>query len=127
MVELMPSIQMVQPVAFFLGTCMSVLAISAALCAQSPAQYPAVQGQTLPQNPASTTHAQNPSANAQAVYLPPGLDIQVRVNESLSSGTAQAGDTFTGTLVNSLVDDNNNIIFANRLSNTASPVIQGTT
>jgi hypothetical protein len=44
--------------------------------------------------------------------LPSGLDIQIRVNESLNSATAQAGDTFTGTLVNSIEDDNGNIIFA---------------
>ncbi len=84
-----------------------LLAASVGAFAQSqinsrPAQSSAVQNVTAP------------GANnnvPQTVYLPSGLDVQIRVNEMLSSGTSQPGDTFTGSLVSSIEDDNGNIIF----------------
>ncbi|MCU1311902.1 MAG: hypothetical protein JWO20_3027 [Candidatus Angelobacter sp.] len=53
------------------------------------------------------------TAAAQSVspVIPVGTEIQVRVNENLTSETAQAGDQFTGTLVNSIEDMYSNIIF----------------
>lgn len=67
---------------------------------------------------AAQTNVSNPSSPAQAsstamqtVYLPSGTEIQVRVNESLSSERSQAGDTFTGSLINSIDDDRGYVIF----------------
>src|SRR6266436_6244642 len=53
------------------------------------------------------------TAAAQSVspVIPVGTELQVRVNENLTSETAQAGDQFTGTLVNSIEDMYSNIIF----------------
>jgi uncharacterized protein YcfJ len=105
------------------ATSILMFASFAAACAQSQGTAPtqsvpnqSIQNQSIqnagPQNPATQSAvAQSKSSSAQPIYLPSGLDIQIRVNESLSSATAQAGDTFTGTLVNSIEDDNNNIIF----------------
>lgn len=87
-----------------------LLVLSAAACAQTQA-YSAITNPTQNQN-AQVQNSQAPnSASLQTIYLPSGLDIQIRVNESLTSATAQTGDTFSGTLVNSIEDDNGNIIF----------------
>jgi len=53
-------------------------------------------------------------ANAAAQYspvIPVGTELQVRVNENLTSETAQPGDQFTASLVNSIEDENGKIIF----------------
>lgn len=95
-----------------IASSMILLVLSVAVCAQSQASQQRVQAQDQTSNQ-TMTQAQTPTKNAasQTVYLPSGLDIQIRINERLSSGTAQPGDTFTGTLVNSLEDDDGNIIF----------------
>jgi hypothetical protein len=53
-------------------------------------------------------------ANAAAQYspvIPVGTELQVRINENLTSETAQPGDQFTASLVNSIEDENGKIIF----------------
>ncbi|MCU1307013.1 MAG: hypothetical protein JWN45_1708 [Acidobacteriaceae bacterium] len=57
------------------------------------------------------TLAVNMAAQSVSPVIPVGTEIQVRVNENLTSETAQAGDQFTGTLVNSIEDMYSNIIF----------------
>jgi hypothetical protein len=44
----------------------------------------------------------NARSRSSSLSVPAGTPIQVRVNENLSSETARAGDTFTGTLAQSL-------------------------
>jgi hypothetical protein len=43
------------------------------------------------------------SAIAYAATIPPGTPINVRLNSEISSGTAQVGQTFDGTLLNNVV------------------------
>ena len=45
------------------------------------------------------------AAAEKAPAIPPGTTIKVRIIDSLSSGTAQAGDTFHGTLNEPIMAD----------------------
>jgi len=53
----------------------------------------------------------NAAAQSYAPVIPVGTELQVRVNENLTSETAQPGDQFTASLVNSIEDENGKIIF----------------
>jgi uncharacterized protein YcfJ len=50
-------------------------------------------------------------SRSNTIVLPVGTELQVRVNESLTSETAQPGDQFTGTLVNSIEDESGRVLF----------------
>jgi hypothetical protein len=90
----------------YLAAYVVVLALSIGAFAQSQVNSRPVQNTSVQNTPA-------PNGNnvPQTIYLPSGLDVQIRVNEMLSSATSQPGDTFTGSLVSSIEDDNGNIIF----------------
>ena len=93
----------------YFATYIILLALSVGASAQSQVNSRPSQDSNV-QN-AQDANARNVTHVPQTVYLPSDLDVQVRVNELLSSGTSQPGDTFTGSLVSSIEDDNGNIIF----------------
>lgn len=53
----------------------------------------------------------NATAQSYSPVIPVGTELQVRVNENLTSETAQPGDQFTASLVNSIEDENGKVIF----------------
>src|SRR6266404_4025448 len=53
----------------------------------------------------------NATAQSYSPVIPVGTELQVRINENLTSETAQPGDQFTASLVNSIEDENGKIIF----------------
>lgn len=93
-----------------LRICLLLFAASVMAAAQTSTPYPNQTGTGFP-NPSGTTAR---DTGAGRVVLPTGTEIEVRVNEPLSSETSQQGDRFTGEVASDVVDRNSGRILIPR-------------
>ncbi|MEO6828841.1 MAG: BON domain-containing protein, partial [Acidobacteriaceae bacterium] len=77
---------------------------------QPPANSPAARRQTPPPPPARAAVPAPARAASQALVIPSGTRLRVRLAQTLSSNDSQTGEPFSGTLVNSVRADGQTLI-----------------
>ncbi len=76
-----------------------------------PGQYAGGPGAPGGQGQYAGGQAPAPAPQPITLTIPPGTDINVRINESLSSRTSNVGDPFSGELSSALTTPNGDIVF----------------
>lgn len=108
----------------------SVCATAALLAAQtstSPSTSTTPTTRTRTSAQTSTTPKTNSTSTVGSrATLPSGTPIEVRVNENLSSETAQQGERFTGTVTSDITDPNTNRVLIPRGAEVAGRVLSAT-